>query len=281
MYKVSIILTVYNNSNFLENCIRSILNQSYLPKEIILIDDGSKDNNTKKIYLKFKKTKKISFKFFKIKNMGTSGARNFGFKKINCDYFCFFDPDDLMNKNFINNRIQIFKKNLNKRIIGVYSHMKVKENNKYTNMEHKEKLSNFDQIDTIGYQNGVCGMLPCYIFFKPLIPKFIKLDEKILVNEDFDFIIRIFKNNFNAYGINKFDLVRNIHKDSLTRSKKNIQLVYKNQKKFINKAIKNKYFSKNEVTKRQRYAELLAAKSYLKHLYIFKFLKHSFKSLLY
>ena len=33
------------------------------------------------------------------------------------------------------------------------------------------------------------------IFFKPLIPKFIKLDEKILINEDFDFIIRLFKNN--------------------------------------------------------------------------------------
>ena len=50
MYKVSIILTIYNNSKFLNNCIKNILNQSYLPKEIILIDDGSKDNNAKKIY---------------------------------------------------------------------------------------------------------------------------------------------------------------------------------------------------------------------------------------
>ena len=72
-----------------------------------------------------------------------------------------------------------------------------------------------------------------------------------------------------------------MHKDSLTRSRKNIKLIYVNQKKFISKSIKNKYFTKNEVAKRQRYIELLAAKSYLKHLNIFKFLKHSFKSLLY
>ena len=100
MYKVSIILTIYNNSKFLNNCIKSILNQSYLPKEIILIDDGSKDNNAKKIYVKFKKTKNVSFKFFKIKNVGPSGARNFGYKKIKYIYFCFFDPDDFMKKNF-------------------------------------------------------------------------------------------------------------------------------------------------------------------------------------
>ncbi len=281
MYKVSIILTIYNNSKFLNNCIKSILNQSYLPKEIILIDDGSKDNNAKKIYVKFKKTKNVSFKFFKIKNVGPSGARNFGYKKIKYNYFCFFDPDDFMKKNFIRDRMQIFKKKLNKKIVGVYSHMQFKKNNKYYKIKYKKKLSNLKHIDTIGYPNGVCGSLPSYIFFKPLIPKFIKLDKKILINEDFDFIIRLLKNNFNTYGINKFDFIINMHKDSLTRSRKNIKLIYVNQKKFISKSIKNKYFTKNEVAKRQKYIELLAARSYLKQLYISKFLKHSFKSLLY
>ena len=72
-----------------------------------------------------------------------------------------------------------------------------------------------------------------------------------------------------------------MHEDSLTRSRKNIKLVYINQKKFINKAIKNKYFTTNEIGKRQRYIELLAARSYLKQLHIFKFFKHAVKSLFY
>ena len=281
MYKVSIILTIHNNSKFLNNCLRSILNQSLLPNEIILVDDGSIDDNTKKIYLKFKKIKKVNFRFFKIKNIGPSGARNFGLKKIKYNYFCFFDPDDFMQKNFIYNRLKIFKRNLDQKIIGVYSNVKFLKNNKYNKIKYKKKLSNFKQIDTVGYPNGVCGALQSYIFFKPLIPKFLKLDEKIIINEDFDFIIRLFKNNFNTYGVDKFDIIINMHEDSLTRSRKNIKLVYINQKKFINKAIKNKYFTTNEIGKRQRYIELLAARSYLKQLYIFKFFKHAVKSLFY
>jgi glycosyltransferase involved in cell wall biosynthesis len=92
MYKVSIILTIYNNSQFLNNCLRSILNQSLLPNEVILVDDGSIDDNTKNIYLKFKKIKKVNFRFFKIKNIGPSGARNFGLKKLKEIIFVFLIP---------------------------------------------------------------------------------------------------------------------------------------------------------------------------------------------
>ena len=40
MEKISVIITIFNNSKFLTKCIKSILSQSYSPKEIILIDDG-------------------------------------------------------------------------------------------------------------------------------------------------------------------------------------------------------------------------------------------------
>ena len=127
MKNVSIVLTVYNNSKYLEKCIINILKQSYPPKEIVLVDDGSTDNKTKKIYTKFKFTKNINFKFYKIKNLGPSGARNFALKKIKHSYFCFFDPDDYMGKNFIKNRINIFQKYSQKNIIGVYSNEKFKK----------------------------------------------------------------------------------------------------------------------------------------------------------
>ena len=52
MHEVSIVLTIFNNSKFLINCLNSILKQSYPPKEIILIDDGSEDDETKKIFVR-------------------------------------------------------------------------------------------------------------------------------------------------------------------------------------------------------------------------------------
>ena len=129
MKNVSIILTVYNNSKYLEKCINNILKQSYPPKEIVLVDDGSTDNETKKIYTHFKFIKNINFNYYKIENIGPSGARNFALKKIKYNYFCFFDPDDYMGKNFIKNKMNIFQKYSQKNIIGVYSNEKLKKQN--------------------------------------------------------------------------------------------------------------------------------------------------------
>jgi len=279
MEKISIIITIFNNSKFLTKCIKSILSQSYLPKEVILIDDGSSDNNTKSIYLKYKISKKIDFKFYKIKNIGPSGARNFGLKKVSCDFFCFFDPDDYMQKNFIRNKMVVFKKSGNKNIVGVYSNAKIKNNEKFRGIKYKIGISSIKNIDTIGHQNGISGSLPTYIFFKPLIPSSLKFDEKIFINEDFDFIVRLLQKKVKLYGINNYDLVINLHNNSLTRSYKNINLVYNSQNKFITKAAKYKYFSKQELNKRQKYIESLSARSYLKQLHLINFFKHSLRYL--
>mgnify|MGYP002842824528 CR=1 FL=1 len=194
MKKISTVITIYNNSKFLIKCINSILKQTYPSKEIILIDDGSDDDYTKKIYLKFKKNQKnIEFKFYKIKNVGPSGARNFGLKKVKYNYFCFFDPDDYMKKNFIRNKMLAFEKNKNKKIVGIYSNARIKNNKKFKDINYKAGLSSTKNIDTIGYKNGVSGSLPTYIFYKPLIPNLLKFDENFSINEDFDFIIRLLK----------------------------------------------------------------------------------------
>ena len=279
MIKISVVITIFNNSRFLKKCIKSILSQSYLPKEIILIDDGSSDNNAKYIYFKFKNYKKINFKFYKIKNIGPSGARNFGLKKISYDYFCFFDPDDYMKKNFIKNKILVFKKNENKNIVGVYSNAIKKDNKNFKKIKYKTAISSIKNIDTIGYHNGISGSLPTYIFFKPLIPNSLRFDQNIFINEDFDFIVRLLQKKVRLYGINNCDLVINLHNNSLTRSHKNINLVYKDQSKFIAKASKFKYFSKQELSKRQKYIESLSARSYLKQLNLINFFKHSLRYL--
>ena len=61
--------------------------------------------------------------------------------------------------------------------------MQFKKNNKYYKIKYKKKLSNLKHIDTIGYPKWSMWIATKLYFFKPLIPKFIKLDKKILINE--------------------------------------------------------------------------------------------------
>ena len=81
---VSIVVPVYNTSNYLYELIKSIQKQKYKNLEIILIDDGSTDNS-REICEKFgKKDNRILF--FSKKNEGVSIARNFGLDKAKGKY---------------------------------------------------------------------------------------------------------------------------------------------------------------------------------------------------
>lgn len=94
---LSIIVPIYNTSEYLEKCINSILNQSYNNFEIILVDDGSTDNsgsicdNYKKKYSNINVVHK--------KNGGLSSARNAGIATANGEFITFIDSDDEIDKD--------------------------------------------------------------------------------------------------------------------------------------------------------------------------------------
>ena len=80
MRKFSIIIPVYNTEKYLEKCISSVINQKYKNFEVILIDDGSKDNSGAICDEYAKKDNKV--KVIHQINAGVSTARNVGIKKI-------------------------------------------------------------------------------------------------------------------------------------------------------------------------------------------------------
>lgn len=97
--KISIIIPIYNVEKYLKQCIESILNQTYKNFEMILIDDGTKDNSGIICDEYAKKDSRI--KVIHQKNMGLSGARNTGLKIATGDYISFIDSDDFIdNKMF-------------------------------------------------------------------------------------------------------------------------------------------------------------------------------------
>lgn len=96
---ISIVIPIYNAAQYLEQCIKSILNQSNTNFELILINDGSTDNSLKicEEYAKIDQRIRI----FTQTNQGVSAARNLGLKYSNGEWITFIDADDIIENNYI------------------------------------------------------------------------------------------------------------------------------------------------------------------------------------
>ena len=97
--KVSIIVGIYNGEKYLEECIDSIIDQTYKNLEIILINDGSTDSSSQ--ILKKYKNQDERIIVLNQKNAGVSNARNKGIEKSTGSYICIVDQDDVLNKEYV------------------------------------------------------------------------------------------------------------------------------------------------------------------------------------
>lgn len=109
MYKVSIIVPVYNVEKYIRRCLDSLVKQSYRNLEIILIDDGSTDNSGKICDQYEIKDKR--FKVIHQKNAGLPSARNTGIENITGYLVMFIDSDDWIDENCIERCVNEFKLN--------------------------------------------------------------------------------------------------------------------------------------------------------------------------
>ncbi len=94
---ISVIIPVYNAEPFLEDAIKSILNQSFRNIELVCVNDGSTDNSLK--ILKSFQEKDWRVKIFDKENGGCGSARNMSLNNAKGDYIYFFDPDDYVLPN--------------------------------------------------------------------------------------------------------------------------------------------------------------------------------------
>jgi glycosyltransferase involved in cell wall biosynthesis len=97
---VSLILPIYNiNEEYLEKCVKSIMSQTYKNIEIILVDDGSKNNSLKVCNNLASEDSRIVV--YHQENSGVSIARNKGIEISRGEYICFIDPDDWIVENYV------------------------------------------------------------------------------------------------------------------------------------------------------------------------------------
>lgn len=95
MCHISVIVPVYNVERFLEKCISSILSQSFKEFELILVNDGSKDNSGK--ICNWYKEKDQRIEVIHQENLGLSAARNAGIEVSKGEFITFIDSDDFVH----------------------------------------------------------------------------------------------------------------------------------------------------------------------------------------
>lgn len=106
---VSIIVPVYNVSEFLPQCMDSLIRQSYHNIEIIAVNDGSTDNSLEILNRYAQKFPQI--KIISQANAGLSAARNTGIDASKGEYLCFVDSDDWMDTDTCQKAIEAVQKN--------------------------------------------------------------------------------------------------------------------------------------------------------------------------
>lgn len=144
--KVSVIVPVYNVENYLDDCIKSIINQTYDNIEVILIDDGSVDNSPMLCDNWADVDKRV--KVFHQKNSGVSYARNVGIEKSSGDYILFVDSDDYIAETTIEKSANLLiQSDADILCFGVY---RVNESG-----EIIESTEGFEQQRVLGYEEAL------------------------------------------------------------------------------------------------------------------------------
>ncbi len=120
---VSIILPVYNVSLYLEECVRSLLAQTYENLEIFLVDDGSTDGCGKICDALAAKDSRV--KAIHQPNGGAANARNHGLNLATGDYICLVDSDDVVAPDYVSSLVEhLEKENADIAVCGFYNWQK-------------------------------------------------------------------------------------------------------------------------------------------------------------
>lgn len=109
MPKVSVIVPIYNVENYIEKCLETLVNQTLEDIEIILVNDGSKDNS-EVIAKRFLKNYPEKIVYLEKENGGLSDARNYGIPYAKGEYVAFLDSDDYVEKDMYEKMYTLAKK---------------------------------------------------------------------------------------------------------------------------------------------------------------------------
>ena len=206
--RISIIMPVYNNLDYIQDSILSVINQTYNNWELIIIDDASNVDIKSAIgqYLK-----EYCIIYFKLEeNLGVAAARNRGQEIANGQYLAFLDSDDIWHPQKLEKQISFMKKNDIAFSYTQYRHFSEKDKYEGKLIDVKERVTYKELL-----KGNIIGCLTVVID-REKIKNIMMRSER---HEDYILWLQILKSGYEAYGL-KEDLARyRISSNSLSGNK--------------------------------------------------------------
>jgi len=236
MFKVSIILPLYNSEKFIESCFNSLLNQTFKNYELIILDDCSTDK-TREIL------DKKNIKYYKNeKNLGFPSNLNKGLKMAKGDYIMIVDQDMVYDKNYLRDMMSDPKDimagrcyyyagdNLKGRTIRGFG-IKVNLFTGKTTVHCRDRYDyNFDYPNLIRIKSAGCGTL---VFKKEVFNK-VKFDENLYkYYVDIDFCYKAKEHGFKMF-LSKAKCWHKKEKKDVF-DKEELKKYYQDKKRFLKK----------------------------------------------
>lgn len=238
---ISVIVPCYNQAQYLDECLQSVLEQTYPNWECIIVSDGSPDNTEEIAHRWVEKDPR--FKYFYKENGGLSSARNYGLEKAVGDFIQFLDCDDLLEKNKLKRSIQCFSETIDIVVSG-YRYFEDKEGPKFKRILGRSNFlpevcllpsDNIDLKKLFSLKNPFVVSAP--VFRKKVFERVGLFSERLISLEDWEFNIRCALNEMiflhSGYGEDDKVLIR-LHDESMMRNTKNMILANKNLRKILN-----------------------------------------------
>lgn len=220
---ISIVIPIYNAEKYLEECLNSIKSQTYKNFEVIMVNDGSKDDS-ETICMNFLRSDS-RFRYLKKANGGVSSARNLGLDNVKGDYITFIDADDWVDENYLDLLITTVKKNHSDIVVSSYkqfNNIDVFYLRAYTIQE--KYLLNFEKMNRDDFLTifpklmsiNVCFNNAVAKLFRKELVKNLRFDTSIKYGEDLDFYFRLYLNVDSISYVDEPTYVYRMHGDSTT-----------------------------------------------------------------
>lgn len=194
--KVSVIIPTFNYGHLIVDTIDSIKRQTHANWEIIIVDDGSKDNTELVVNTYVATDSRI--RFFKQHNAGPSAARNLALAEATGDFIQFLDADDLLEPRKFEQQLALFQQKPTTDI--VYSRVRYFTQNPTDekkwlltywgeNREWMPGISGHGPGFLPGSLKGSFGHISCFLFRKRIVDKAGHWDESKRAAEDYLFVL--------------------------------------------------------------------------------------------
>lgn len=161
---LTVIIPVYNSEKYVENCLASILQQTYIDFEIIIVDDGSTDNSLEICQAYAEKDKRI--KVFTKENGGQSSARNVGLKMATGRFISFIDSDDEISNEVFANAIKAFASDEDIDIVQFPVFMNYGLSTQYLNQKKEQKITGRKNLFQEWIEKNNISWIVCNKIFK-------------------------------------------------------------------------------------------------------------------